>query len=68
MFDQKPEDAGIEALRMEHFLLPLGMLMAGLVVSTIILLVEIIIHRKTKVTSTPQEETSVAQSTEDNTA
>ena len=42
------EDDGPEPLRMEHFYFPLGLWLAGLLLSAIFLLAEIIIHRRRK--------------------
>ena len=41
-FDQKPKDPGPKPLRMEHFHLPLGMWMVGLLISLFCFLAEII--------------------------
>ena len=43
-FYQKPKDPGPEPLRMEHFHLPLGMWMVGLLISLLCFLAEIITH------------------------
>ena len=45
-FEQEPEDDKPEPLEMEHFYLPLGLWLAGLVISAIILLAEIIVNRR----------------------
>ena len=50
-------------LTMEHFHLPIGILIVGLVLSAIFLLAEIIMHCKTKVSMATQEEPRVSQST-----
>ena len=50
-------------LTMEHFHLPIGILIVGLVLSAIFLLVEIILHRKTNVSMATQEDPRVSQST-----
>ena len=47
-FKAKKEDSDPEPLRMEHFYFPLGLWLAGLLISTIFLLAEIIIHRRRK--------------------
>ena len=56
-----------EPLRMEHFYFPLGLWLAGLFLSAIFLLAEIIIHRRrkslTEVAMLRLEEPSVTQST-----
>ena len=56
-----------EPLTMEHFYFPLGLWLAGLLLSTIFLLAEIIIHRRrksqTEVAMLRLEEPSVTQST-----
>ena len=48
-FKEEPEDDKPEALRMEHFHLPLGMWMVGILISLLCFLAEIIKHRKTNV-------------------
>ena len=45
-FKVEEEDAEPEPLRMEHFYFPLGLWLAGLLISAIFLLAEIIIHRR----------------------
>ena len=63
-FKQEPDDDKPEPLEMEHFYFPLGLWTAGLFISTIFLLAEMFIRRKSKRNSpmlTP-EEPSVAQS------
>ena len=56
-----------EPLTMEHIYFPLGLWLAGLLISTIFLLAEIIIHRRrksqTEVGMLRLEEPSVTQST-----
>ena len=56
-----------EPLTMEHIYFPLGLWLAGLLISTILLLAEIIIHRRrksqTEVAMLRLEEPSVTQST-----
>ena len=47
-FDTKEEEGEPEPLRMEHILFPLGLWLAGLLISAIFLLAEIIIHRRRK--------------------
>ena len=47
-FKEEVEDDGPEPLRMEHFYFPLGLWLAGLLLSAIFLLAEIIIHRRRK--------------------
>ena len=41
-FNEKPEEPGPEPLRMEHFQLPLGMWMVGILISLFCFLAEII--------------------------
>ena len=48
-FKEEPEDDKPEPLRMEHFHLPLGMWMIGILISLLCFLAEIIKHRKTTV-------------------
>ena len=48
-FKEEPEDDKPEPLRMEHFHLPLGMWMIGIVISLLCFIAEIIKHRKTNV-------------------
>ena len=48
-FKEKPEDDKPEPLRMEHFHLPLGMWMIGIVISLLCFIAEIIKHRKNDV-------------------
>ena len=43
-FKQEPEDDEPEPLRMEHFHLPLGIWMVGLLISIFCFLAEIIVH------------------------
>ena len=66
-FEQEPEDGKPEPLEMEHFHLPLGLWLAGLVVSTIFLLAEMIAHRskqsKRKVPMGTQEEPGLTKTT-----
>ena len=47
-FKLEEKDDGPEPLRMEHFYFPLGLWLAGLLLSAIFLLAEIIIHRRRK--------------------
>ena len=54
-FEQKPEDDKPEALRMEHFHLPLGMWFVGILISLLCFIAEIIKHRKTNVPMARQE-------------
>ena len=61
-FEEKPDSDKPEALRMEHFYLPLGILFVGLVLSAIFFLAEIIKHRMTKVSMATQEGSRVSQS------
>ena len=63
-FYQEPNDDIPEPLEMEHFYFPLGLWTAGLVVSTIFLLAEICIRRKSKrdLPMLTPEEPTVAQS------
>ena len=60
-------DDGPEPLTLDHILFPLGLWLAGLLISTIFLLTEIIIHRRrksqTEVGMLRLEEPSVTQST-----
>ena len=63
-FKEEPEDDKPEALRMEHFHLPLGMWMVGLLISLLCFIAEIIKHRKTNVPVARLEDpTTVTQST-----
>ena len=64
-FNEAPDDDGLEPLGMEHFYFPLGLLLAGLFISILCLLAEIIHNRlrKTDVPKLRQEEPSVTQST-----
>ena len=63
-FKEEPEDDKPEALRMEHFHLPLGMWMVGLLISLLCFIAEIIKHRKTNVPLARLEDpTTVTQST-----
>ena len=65
-FDMEPVEK-LEPLRLEHFYFPLGLWLGGLLLSAIILLAEIIIHRRrksqTKVAMLKLKEPSVTQST-----
>ena len=61
-FHEKPEDPGPEPLRMEHFHLPLGMWMVGILISLLCFLAEIIKHCKTTVPMASLEP-SVTQTT-----
>ena len=61
-FKEEPEDDKPEALRMEHFHLPLGMWMVGILISLLCFLAEIIKHRKTTVPMASLEP-SVTQTT-----
>ena len=45
---EKPEDAEPEALRMEHFFLPLGIWVVGIVISLFCFVAEIINNRRRK--------------------
>ena len=47
-FKNEKIDDDPKPLRMEHFYFPLGLWLAGLLISTIFLLAEIIIHRRRK--------------------
>ena len=47
-FNEAKKDDGAEPLRMEHFYFPLGLWLAGILLSTFLLLAEIIIHRRRK--------------------
>ena len=66
-FKEEKEDDDPEPLRMEHFYFPLGLLLGGLILSSIFLLIEIIIHRlrkpKTDTLKARLEEPDVTQST-----
>ena len=66
-FKVKEKDDGPEPLTLDHILFPLGLWLAGLLISTIFLLAEIIIHRRrksqTEVGMLRLEEPSVTQST-----
>ena len=44
-FEEEEEEEPLEPLRMEHFYLPLVLLMGGLVLSTVSFMVEIFIKR-----------------------
>ena len=59
-FKQEKEDDDPEPLRMEHFYLPLGLWIVGLLLSTIFLLAEII-HSRTRKSQT--KVATVTQST-----
>ena len=48
-FEEESEDDSIGPLRMEHFRLPIGLWLVGLVISVLCLLAEIIYHRMTDV-------------------
>ena len=54
-FKEEPEDDKPEALRMEHFHLPLGIWMVGILISLLCFIAEIIKHRKTNVPMARQE-------------
>ena len=54
-FEQTPEDDEPEPLRMEHFHLPLGIWMVGILISLLCFIAEIIKHRKTNVPMARQE-------------
>ena len=60
LFREKPEDDKPEALRMEHFHLPLGLWFVGTLISLLCFIAEIFTHRNRK---TRQEEPSVTQIT-----
>ena len=66
-FKEEEETKENEPLKMEHFYFPLGMWLGGLILSTIFLLAEIIIHRirksKRDVPMLTLEEPSVTHST-----
>ena len=66
-FNEEHPDDKAEPLEMEHFHLPLGLWLAGLVVSTIFLLAEMIAHRskqsKRKVPTGTQEEPGLTKTT-----
>ena len=47
-FKEEAQDTEPKPLGMEHFYFPLGLWLAGLFLSTIFLLAEIIIHRRRK--------------------
>ena len=64
-FEQKAEDDKLEALRMEHFYLPIGLWFVGTLISIFCFLAEIIIHRKTEVPKATKVEPSLTQSTAD---
>ena len=59
--EEKPRDDKPEPLTMEHFYFPLGLWLAGLLLSAFLLLAEIIYHRMTDVPIAM--EPSVTQST-----
>ena len=60
LFKEEPEDDKPEALRMEHFHLPLGLWFVGTMISLLCFIAELITHRNRK---TRQEEPSVTQIT-----
>ena len=64
-FKVEEKDEGPEPLRMEHIYFPLGLWLAGLLISAIFLLAEIIIHRRrqsqTEVVMLTLEEPSVTK-------
>ena len=65
-FKEEPNDDEPEPLRIEHFLLPLGLWFVGILISLFCFLAEIIRHRRRKSSDVPmltQEELSVTQST-----
>ena len=66
-FKQDVEDERAERLKMEHIYFPLGLWLAGLLISAIFLLAEITIHRRrksqTEVAMLKLEEPSVTLST-----
>ena len=66
-FKEEKEDDEPEPLKMKHFYFPLGVLLVGLILSSIFLLTEIIIHRlrkpKTDTLKARLEEPSVTQTT-----
>ena len=47
-FEEAEEEEEVEALRMEHFYFPIGIWILAIILSTIVFLVEIIIHRRRK--------------------
>ena len=47
-FKEEPEDAEPEKLRMEHFYLPLGIWVVGIVISLLCFVAEIITNRRGK--------------------
>ena len=61
-FKEEPEDDDPEPLRMEHFHLPLGIWMVGILISLLCFIAEIIKHRKTTVPMASLEP-SVTQTT-----
>ena len=61
-FEQKPDEDEPEPLRIEHFYFPLGMWMAGILISAFFLLAEIIFHRITDVPVLMEKEPSVTHS------
>ena len=46
--EEAEDEEEIEVLRMEHFYFPIGIWFVGIILSTIFLLTEIIIHRRRK--------------------
>ena len=65
-FEQKPEDDKPEALRMEHFHLPLGLWFVGTLISLLCFIAELITHRNRNKTIVPMarlEEPRVTQIT-----
>ena len=61
-FKEEPEDDKPEPLRMEHFHLPLGLWVVGILISLLCFLAEIIKHRNTNVPMARLEEQSTAES------
>ena len=65
--EEAEEEEEIEVLRMEHFYFPIGIWFVGIILSTIFLLTEIIIHRRrksqTEAAMLRLEEPSITQST-----
>ena len=47
-FEEEPEDDKPEALRMEHFHLPLGLWFVGTLISLLCFIAELILHRNCK--------------------
>ena len=62
-FKEEKEDDDPEPLRMEHFYFPLGLWLAGIVLSAILFLAEIICLRISDVSMLTEKDPGVSQST-----